>query len=172
MYHKQQTLNFRFLQDTPSAEEIRRRLISTGAGDPDAVDIEIRIAFVQYLLSDCLLANLSEHTRTLRLYPRPVVAFQLYSFIKSRLRTPFVDRLAKTQAVEYFAEWVLSPTNLTFQRINSGQLEARVIGDKAKWLGDQLEKLQFRVYDDENGKALVEVLRDESASRHDAVGEV
>lgn len=47
------------------------------------------------------MGNFCEHTRTLRLYPRPVVAFQLYSFLKSRpIKTHFTARLARTQ-VQY-----------------------------------------------------------------------
>ena len=42
--------------------------------------------------------NFMEHTRTLRLYPRPVVAFQLSSFLKSRsVTTSFTTQLARTQ---------------------------------------------------------------------------
>lgn len=53
---------------------------------------------VQFFNSPNVLANLSEHTRTIRLYPRPVVAFQYYSFLKSRQNlSPFIRRLAKTQ---------------------------------------------------------------------------
>ena len=40
-------------------------------------------AQVRFLNSASVLANLTEHTRTLRLYPRPVVAFQYNSFLRS-----------------------------------------------------------------------------------------
>ena len=38
---------------------------------------------MRFLNSASVLANLTEHTRTLRLYPRPVVAFQYNSFLRS-----------------------------------------------------------------------------------------
>lgn len=62
------------------------------------------------------------HTRTLRLFPRPVVAFQSTSFLASRpRRTGFADKLSHTQAVEFFGEWALNPTNLAFQRIHNSK---------------------------------------------------
>ncbi|CAF4735340.1 unnamed protein product, partial [Rotaria magnacalcarata] len=60
----------------------------------------------------------NEHTRTLRLHPRAVVAFQYSSFIRSRpVKSAFIIRLAKTQAVEFFAEWSLCPDNVAFLRV-------------------------------------------------------
>jgi len=54
---------------------------------------------IRFFNSPNILGNFAEHTRTLRLYPRPVVAFQLNSFMKSRLvKTKFAAKLAKTQA--------------------------------------------------------------------------
>ena len=52
--------------------------------DADSVDIAARVALVKFFNSPNVLANFSEHTRTLRLYPRPVVAFQTNSFLRSR----------------------------------------------------------------------------------------
>ena len=52
--------------------------------DVDTVDIACRVAFVKFFNSANVLGNFSEHTRTLRLYPRPVVAFQSNSFLRSR----------------------------------------------------------------------------------------
>ena len=53
---------------------------------------------VKFLNSQNLLANFTEHTRTLRLYPRPVVAFQINSFLRSRPKaTPFLCAFARTQ---------------------------------------------------------------------------
>ena len=53
---------------------------------------------IRFFNSPNILGNFAEHTRTLRLYPRPVVAFQLNSFMKSRLvKTKFAAKLAKTQ---------------------------------------------------------------------------
>ncbi|VVC89144.1 unnamed protein product [Leptidea sinapis] len=59
--------------------------------DVDSVD-------VRFFNSQNILANFMEHTRTLRLYPRPVVAFQINSFLRSRPRTSlFLNRFARTQ---------------------------------------------------------------------------
>ena len=52
--------------------------------DADSVDIAARVATVKFFNSPNVLANFTEHTRTLRLYPRPVVAFQTNSFLRSR----------------------------------------------------------------------------------------
>ncbi|KAG7279933.1 hypothetical protein CRUP_009908 [Coryphaenoides rupestris] len=49
------------------------------------------------------------HTRTLRLFPRPVVAFQATSFLASRpRRSSFAEKLSHTQAVEFYGEWALN----------------------------------------------------------------
>ena len=66
--------------------------------DVDSVDIATRVAMVRFFNSQNLLANFAEHTRTLRLYPRPVVAFQINSFLRSRPRAgPFLHKFARTQ---------------------------------------------------------------------------
>jgi hypothetical protein len=66
--------------------------------DVDSVDIATRVAMVRFFNSSNILGNFNEHTRTLRLHPRAVVAFQYSSFIRSRpVKSAFVVRLAKTQ---------------------------------------------------------------------------
>jgi hypothetical protein len=66
--------------------------------DVDSVDIATRVAMVRFFNSQNLLANFAEHTRTLRLYPRPVVAFQINSFLRSRPRAgPYLHKFARTQ---------------------------------------------------------------------------
>ncbi len=66
--------------------------------DVDSVDIATRVAMVRFFNSANILGNFNEHTRTLRLHPRAVVAFQYTSFIRSRpVKSAFVIRLAKTQ---------------------------------------------------------------------------
>lgn len=81
-----------------------------------------RVAMVRFFNSPNVLQGFQMHTRTLRLFPRPVVAFQAGSFLASRPRqTPFADKLARTQAVEYFGEWILNPTNYAFQRIHNSE---------------------------------------------------
>ncbi|XP_078333104.1 MAP kinase-activating death domain protein-like isoform X3 [Crassostrea virginica] len=117
--------------------------------DVDSVDVATRVAMIRFLNSSNTLGNFSEHTRTLRLYPRPVVAFQMYSFLKSRpVRTHYTARLSRTQAVEYFAEWMLSPKNVVFLRVQTSVYDPLLIGDKPKWYAHQLQPIEFRVYDD------------------------
>ena len=66
--------------------------------DVDSVDVATRVAMVRFFNSANILGNLNEHTRTLRLHPRAVVAFQYTSFIRSRAaKSAFIIRLAKTQ---------------------------------------------------------------------------
>lgn len=145
--------------------------------DVDSVDVATRVAMVlfqyyplksknneenifqvRFFNSQNLLANFSEHTRTLRLYPRPVVAFQINSFLRSRPRTTqFLNRFARTQAVEFLAEWSLTPTNVAFQRVHTGILDPALIGDKPKWYLHTLEPIKFSVWDD--GSSLNGALR-------------
>lgn len=66
--------------------------------DVDSVDIATRVAMVRFFNSPNILGNFNEHTRTLRLHPRAVVAFQYSSFVRSRpVKSSFIIRLAKTQ---------------------------------------------------------------------------
>jgi hypothetical protein len=117
--------------------------------DVDSVDIATRITMVQFLNSKNILANFNEHTRTLRLYPRPVVAFQYNSFIRSRpIKSNFIIKLAKTQAIEYLAEWSLYPTNVSYLRIQTGVFDPSLIGDKPKWYCRNLNPIQFKTYNE------------------------
>ncbi|KAJ8970537.1 hypothetical protein NQ314_001177 [Rhamnusium bicolor] len=126
--------------------------------DVDSVDVATRVAMVRFFNSQNLLANFSEHTRTLRLYPRPVVAFQINSFLRSRPRaSQFLNRFARTQAVEFLAEWSLTPNNVAFQRVHTGVLDPALIGDKPKWYLHTLEPIKFVVWDD--GSSLNGALR-------------
>ncbi|XP_029633967.1 MAP kinase-activating death domain protein isoform X5 [Octopus sinensis] len=116
--------------------------------DVDSVDVATRVAMVRFFNSPNILGNFSEHTRTLRLYPRPVVAFQLYSFLKSRpVKTHFTAKLARTQAVEFYAEWSLCPSNVVFLRVQTAVYDPSLIGDKPKWYSHQLQPVEFKVYD-------------------------
>lgn len=102
---------------------------------------------VRFFLSGDVLANLTEHSRTLRLYPRPVVFFQINSFLKSRPNPSlFTCQLSRTQAVDYFAEWSLTPNNVVFQRIQTGVQDPFMIGDKLKWFANTLEPFVFYVW--------------------------
>lgn len=128
------------------------------ANDIDSVDIATRVAMVRFFNSHNTLANFTEHTRTLRLYPRPVVAFQINSFLRSRTRTSnFLNRFARTQAVEFLAEWALTPTNVAFLRVQTGLLDPTQIGDKPKWFAHGLSSIRFPVWDD--GSSLNGALR-------------
>lgn len=104
---------------------------------------------VRFFLSGDVLANLTEHSRTLRLYPRPVVFFQINSFLKSRPNPSlFTCQLARTQAVDYFAEWSLTPNNVVFQRIQTGVDDPSMIGDKLKWFANNVDSVIFTVWQD------------------------
>ncbi|XP_072826028.1 MAP kinase-activating death domain protein isoform X30 [Vicugna pacos] len=142
------------LQSTPSTEF--NPLIY--GNDVDSVDVATRVAMVRFFNSPNVLQGFQMHTRTLRLFPRPVVAFQAGSFLASRPRqTPFAEKLARTQAVEYFGEWILNPTNYAFQRIHNNMFDPALIGDKPKWYAHQLQPIHYRVYD--SSSQLAEALR-------------
>ncbi|XP_078404928.1 MAP kinase-activating death domain protein isoform X6 [Cetorhinus maximus] len=116
--------------------------------DVDSVDIATRVAMVRFFNSPNVLQGFLAHTRTLRLFPRPVVAFQVNSFLASRPKhSLFTEKLARTQAVEYSGEWSLNPTNYTFQRIHNSVFDPALIGDKPKWYAHQLQPIYYRVYD-------------------------
>ncbi|NXI35521.1 MADD protein, partial [Galbula dea] len=132
------------LQSTPSTEF--NPLIY--GNDVDSVDVATRVAMVRFFNSPNVLQGFQMHTRTLRLFPRPVVAFQANSFLASRPKqTPFAEKLSRTQAVEYFGEWSLNPTNYAFQRIHNNMFDPALIGDKPKWYAHQLQPIHYRVYD-------------------------
>uniref|UniRef100_A0A0N5CCS5 MAP kinase-activating death domain protein n=1 Tax=Strongyloides papillosus TaxID=174720 RepID=A0A0N5CCS5_STREA len=124
-----------------------RKLI--GELDEDEIDIGVRVAMINFYNSSNIFLNFSEHTRTLRLYPRPVVALQIESFLQSRpFKSQFIKDLCMTQSVEYFAECSLCPRNETYVRVQTGIQQASQIGDKAKWFHDNLMPIHFLVYPD------------------------
>ncbi|XP_012156976.1 MAP kinase-activating death domain protein isoform X7 [Ceratitis capitata] len=126
--------------------------------DVDSVDVATRVAMVRFFNAQNTLANFAEHTRTLRLYPRPVVAFQINSFLRSRPRASlFLNQFARTQAVEFLAEWSLTPTNVAFLRVQTGVMDPAQVGDKPKWFAHQLTPIRFAVWDD--GSSLNGALR-------------
>ncbi|XP_067637993.1 MAP kinase-activating death domain protein isoform X3 [Eurosta solidaginis] len=126
--------------------------------DVDSVDVATRVAMVRFFNAQNTLANFSEHTRTLRLYPRPVVAFQINSFLRSRPRaSQFLNQFARTQAVEFLAEWSLTPTNVAFLRVQTGVMDPAQVGDKPKWFAHSLTPIRFSVWDD--GSSLNGALR-------------
>ncbi|CAF0729996.1 unnamed protein product [Rotaria sordida] len=114
--------------------------------DTDSVDVATRVAMIRFFNSPNILGNFNEYTRTLRLHPRAVVAFQYSSFIRSRpVKSTFIIRLAKTQAVEFFAEWSLCPENVAFLRVQTGIFDPAVIGDKPKWYSQNLTTIPFNI---------------------------
>lgn len=116
--------------------------------DVDSVDVATRVAMVRFFNSPNVLQGFQMHTRTLRLFPRPVVAFQATSFLASRpRRSSFAEKLSHTQAVEFYGEWALNPGNLAFQRIHNNVYDPSLIGDKPKWYAHQLQPVFYRVYD-------------------------
>uniref|UniRef100_A0A672R0S0 MAP kinase-activating death domain protein n=1 Tax=Sinocyclocheilus grahami TaxID=75366 RepID=A0A672R0S0_SINGR len=133
--------------------------------DVDSVDVATRVAMVRFFNSPNVLQGFQMHTRTLRLFPRPVVAFQATSFLASRpRRNGFTENLSHTQAVEYYGEWALNPTNLAFQRIHNNVYDPSLIGDKPKWYAHQLQPVFYRVYDGNShlAEALSGPLQDET----------
>ncbi|XP_061830820.1 MAP kinase-activating death domain protein isoform X14 [Nerophis lumbriciformis] len=116
--------------------------------DVDSVDVATRVAMVRFFNSQNVLHGFQMHTRTLRLFPRPVVAFQSSYFLASRpRRSSFADKLSHTQAVEFYGEWALNPTNLAFHRIHNNVFDPSLIGDKPKWYAHQLQPVVYRVFD-------------------------
>ncbi|KAJ3593842.1 hypothetical protein NHX12_006176, partial [Muraenolepis orangiensis] len=116
--------------------------------DVDSVDVATRVAMVRFFNSPNVLQGFQMHTRTLRLFPRPVVAFQASSFLASRpRRSSFAEKLSHTQAVEYYGEWALNPSNLAYQRIHNNVYDPSLIGDKPKWYAHQLQPVLYRVFD-------------------------
>ena len=60
---------------------------------------DLFLSQVRFFNSPGLLSDFTAHTRTLRLYPRPVVAFQTGAFLRSRRPKPsqFTAQFATTQ---------------------------------------------------------------------------
>ncbi|CAH8533186.1 unnamed protein product [Dicrocoelium dendriticum] len=114
--------------------------------DEASASVATRVAMILFLLSKNVLGGLSDHTRILRLYPRPVVALQFENFMKSRPRPClFTSMLAKTQAVEYFAESGIYSQNDAYQRIEAGERSPALIGDKPQWFADLLTPISIDV---------------------------
>ncbi|VDK68677.1 unnamed protein product, partial [Cylicostephanus goldi] len=77
-------------------DERRGSVEASYAVDADIVDVSCRVAMVKFFNSPNVFGDFSEHTRTLRLYPRPVVALQSESFLRSRPQcTQFITELCR-----------------------------------------------------------------------------
>lgn len=116
--------------------------------DVDTVDVSVRVAMTSFFLAQNVLGSLYEHTRTLRLFPRPVVAVQKDAFLQSLPNvSKFVLALMETQTVEYFAEWLVYPNNIVYTRIQMGITDPHLVGDKPRWYNYKLDKLNFKAFD-------------------------
>ncbi|XP_053207796.1 MAP kinase-activating death domain protein-like isoform X2 [Panonychus citri] len=147
---------------SPSSTSSSQRIIF--GNDVDSVDVATRVAMIRFFNSSSLLANFTEHTRTIKLYPRPVVAFQINSFLQSRPKpSVFLQKFVRTQAVEYFAEWALSPSNVAFLRVQTGVYDPSIVGDKSKWFCHQLDPIVFRCWSDPKTFLFNAFRRDSSA---------
>ncbi|KAF8571333.1 hypothetical protein P879_00767 [Paragonimus westermani] len=112
--------------------------------DEASTSVATRVALILFLSAKNILGGMAAHTRTLRLYPRPVVAFQFECFMKSRPRPClFTSMLARSQAVEYFAEAMLCAHNEAYQRVVAGEYAPELIGDKAQWFASLLTPVLF-----------------------------
>ncbi|KAJ7370994.1 DEATH domain [Desmophyllum pertusum] len=119
--------------------------------DVDAVDVAVRVAMMNFFTSSNILGGIKEHTRTLRLFSRPVVALQRGPFLKSRPElSDFVARLAESQSLEYYGEWLVYPSNTVFLKILKGIYDPQIIGDKAKWFANDLEPVVYQVFDSDS----------------------
>lgn len=115
--------------------------------DIDSVDIAVRAALVKFFSSHNVLGNLMHFTRILRLYPRPVVAFLKHQFLNSREdKSGFLCALIETQAVEYYAEWMVNPDNSVYRKVENGILDPRIIGDKPRWYSHYVQPLYYQVH--------------------------
>ena len=66
--------------------------------DIDSVDVAIRASLTKFFTSPSVLGEFAQHCRILRLYSRPVVAFQRDSFVASRQSpSDLIQALAGTQ---------------------------------------------------------------------------
>lgn len=115
--------------------------------DVDSVDVATRVAMVKFFNSPNLLAHFTSHTRTIRLYPRPIVTVQIQPLLRTRSKaSQFMTALATSQAVECFAEWSLIPSNLAFKRVHEGVYDPILIGDKPKWYAHNLRSLEHHLW--------------------------
>ena len=60
----------------------------------------------------------------------------------------FSTDMTSFQAVEFFGEWSLCPQNVVFLRVQTSVFDPLLIGDKPKWYAQQLQPIDFKVYDD------------------------
>jgi hypothetical protein len=140
--------------------------IDTGC-DPMAIDIAIRVAFIQFMLSPGLLGALKPHLRCLRLFPKPVVAQQKHFFLRTLVKEqgkqggPFVKQLIFTQSADCFGEWyyLTSPSSAVMRIMQDRATSPQSIGDKPKYYFERLISLPFSVFESSSplGEAMLEL---------------
>ena len=119
--------------------------------DVDSVDVATRVAMVKFFNSANLLANFPIFTRTLRLYPRPIVTVQTQPLLRSRGKpSAFMLAFSETQSVECFAEWSLMPSNTAYLRVQNGVYDPTLVGDKPKWYASNLKLIEHSLWPDSN----------------------
>ena len=70
--------------------------------DIDSVDVAIRASLVKFFTSPNVIGEFAQHCRILRLYSRPVVAFQKDTFVYSRpASSELLPALADTQVSSF-----------------------------------------------------------------------
>ena len=50
--------------------------------------------------------------------------------------------------MEFFAEWILSPDNVAFLRVQTGVYDPALIGDKPKWYSRNLTAVPFSIIEE------------------------
>ena len=75
--------------------------------DTDSVDVATRVAMTKFFSSDNLFGNFENHTRTLRLYPRPIVTIQAQQLLNSRTK---VNRLVEKPKLSLSPHWGMITT--------------------------------------------------------------
>lgn len=128
----------------------------------DILDIQIRIAFIEFFSSPELLGGFKTFLKIIRLFNRPVVTIKKEAFLESIFqhhhhssdrckdddleKLIFVRRLLNTQAVEYLGEWIIESRNCQLlSKIESDSVSIRSIGDKGVWYSDRLESISYKL---------------------------
>uniref|UniRef100_H2Z2B8 UDENN domain-containing protein n=1 Tax=Ciona savignyi TaxID=51511 RepID=H2Z2B8_CIOSA len=138
--------------------------------DVDSVDVATRVAMVRFLCSPNTLLHYTDHTRTLRLYPRPVVAFQQHSFMQSSRLTAFLffKIFHETGVVYWGRKNDIVKFNLLYPIVNVTDyiFDPQLIGDKAKWFSHQLPNVNHSTHEGSSTLVAAVTMADEIAGNH------
>ena len=107
--------------------------------DTDSVDVATRVAMTKFFSSDNLFGNFENHTRTLRLYPRPIVTIQAQQLLNSRTKVNRLVEKPKLSLSPQYGVWKLQ-FNKFFPKVHfhfchsftclcTHKIEMRKIGD-------------------------------------------